>query len=326
MTGLLGALKNLKLREVWKHEERDFTPWLAEEENMEKLSAALGLQLQLEQVEVAVGSYWADILAKDPAVGYVVIENQFGRTNHDHLGKLLTYAAALDAGAVVWIAEDFTEEHRKSLEWLNDRTTEALSIFAVQMEVLQIDESKPAIRFNVISRPSELVRGGNAAKSASNLTDAQTLQFEFWTLFQKSLLEKKVLPSAQTPRAQYWFDVALGRSNINLSNIVDTYASRIGVRVYIKHFIADAALAQLGAQRDAIEREIGAKLQWNPSPEKRDKIIALSRSVDLNDRNKWPEYVDWMVEMTAKFRTSFMPRIRAMKLDTESSAATHVVA
>lgn len=316
----LGLLKNLTLREVWAHEEREFTPWLAQEEHLAQLSAAIGLELQLEHVEVPVGPYYADILAKDPSVGFVVIENQFGKTNHDHLGKLLTYAAALGAGAVVWIAEQFTEEHQRSLEWLNDRTTDDLSLYAVQLEVLQIDGSKPAIRFNVLSQPNEVVRAATVAKTSGTITDAQRLQLEFWTMFRNRLIEKKVLPSAQTPRPQYWFDVPLGRSNIFLSNIVDTYAGRIGARVYLRHMVADAALDQLGREKQAIETEIGSPLQWNPNPDKRDKIIGLFRQVDLSDRARWPEYCDWLVETVIKFRKAFMPRVRLLRLDGIESA------
>lgn len=315
MTLKLGQLKNLTLKSVWSHEERDFTPWLAEESHMAALSEAIGMDLQLDRIEVPVGPYWADILAKDASGEYVVIENQFGKTNHDHLGKLLTYGATLGASTVVWIAEQFTEEHSKTIDWLNERTIESLSLFAVQLEVLQIDDSPPAIRFNVISQPNRVVRAANAAKASGSLTEVQQMQFEFWTMFQKKLLERKIVPSAQTPRPQYWFDVALGRSNILISNILDTYASRIGVRVYIGNRIAAAALAQLEQDKQAIEYEIGEKLTWNPTPEKRDKIIGLFRKVDLSNRDAWPEYCDWLVDHVGTFRKVFMPRVKALKLN-----------
>jgi hypothetical protein len=109
VTATLGVLKNLKLRSVWGNEEHDFTPWLAKEDNMAELSSAIGLELQVERTEVSVGPYYADILAKDAGAGYVVIENQFGKTNHDHLGKLITYGATLGVSAVVWVAEEFTD-------------------------------------------------------------------------------------------------------------------------------------------------------------------------------------------------------------------------
>lgn len=320
MTVKLGQLKYLKLKSVWNHEEYDFTPWLAEEGHLAELSVALGMDLQLERIEVPVGPYFADILAKDASGDYVVIENQFGKTNHDHLGKLLTYGATLGASAVVWIAESFTEEHQKTVEWLNDRTIDSLSLYAVQLEVLQIDDSPPAIRFNIISQPNQVVRAATAAKTAGALTETQQMQLEFWTMFRDRLLEHKVVPSAQTPRPQYWFDVALGRSNIFLSNIVDTSASRIGVRIYIGNRIANSALQQLEVDKAAIENEIGEQLLWNPTPEKRDKIIGLFRKVDLSNRDAWPEYCDWLVEFVGKFRKAFVPRVKALKLNDSVAA------
>jgi hypothetical protein len=127
-----------------------------------------------------------------------------------------------------------------------------------------------------------------------------------------------------SPRPQYWYNVALGSSYIYLSNIANTSAGRIGVRVYIKNKVADVALPQLEADREAIEKEIGEPLQWNPNPENRDKIILLDRPADLNDRNKWPEYVSWLVERVAKFKKAFEPRIK--KLDLAQARGTELQA
>ena len=155
----LGKIEAVGARHVWADEAADFTPWLAEEKNIALLGEALGLELEVESTEVAVGPYSADILAKDTGTGrFVVIENQLAKTNHDHLGKAVTYASALDATAVVWIAPEFTEEHQKALEWLNDHTTEDLAFYAVLLEVWRIENSPPAVRFNVISRPAGAAR------------------------------------------------------------------------------------------------------------------------------------------------------------------------
>src|SRR3569833_1486447 len=167
----LGVLKLLGLREIWDHEALDFTPWLVRDENLAKLSEAIGFELQLERTEVPVGSYAADILAKDASEKYVVIECQFNKTNHDHLGKLLTYGATLGASILVWVAETFSEEHRKAIEWLNEKTTEDLSIFAVKPKVIQIDNSSPAVEFEVIERPNELVRLASIERAAREATD-----------------------------------------------------------------------------------------------------------------------------------------------------------
>jgi hypothetical protein len=311
----LGQMRKVGVRDVWKHEELEFTPWLANHENFTKLADALGyLELQVEGVEVPVGPFSADILAKDGDGNFVVIENQFGKTNHDHLGKVLTYAATLNASAVVWIAERFTDEHRRAFEWLNDHTSEDLSLYAVELVLWQIDQSKPAVQFNVLSQPSDIVRKATAVKSAGPITDAKKLQLEFWTAFRVALLERKTVSSAQTPRPQYWFHVALGRSNIFLSLIANTADGRIGIRVYLRKQIAVMALDRLKAERVAIENEIGEPLQWDPNPDNEDKTIMLDRPADLNDRSKWPEYVAWLAERVTKFKKAFEPRIKKLDL------------
>lgn len=314
MTVQLGNLKSLKLKAVWNHEEHDFTPWLADEDNLSMLSEALGMELQLERIEVPVGPYYADILAKDASGEYVVIENQFGKTNHDHLGKLLTYGATLGASSVVWIAEKFTEEHKKAVDWLNERTIDTLSVYAVQLEVLQINDSLPAIRFNVIGQPNQVIRAVSVVKASGSLTDAQQMQFEFWTEFREILLKKKIVPSAQTPRPQYWFDVPVGKSNVFISNILDTSNERIGVRLYIGNRVVDSILPVLMNSKMEIESEIGQELVWNPTPNKRDKIIGLFRKVDLSNRELWPEYCEWLAENVSKFKKSFSPRVKAIRI------------
>lgn len=309
----LGKIERCDVKEIWPNEAGDFTPWLAQEENISELADAIGLELEIENVEVAVGPYSADILAKDTGSGeYVVIENQLGKTNHDHLGKLITYGSVLNATAIVWIASEFTEEHQKALEWLNDNTTESLSFFGVQVEIWRIGNSKPAVKFNVISRPAEMARQAAKVRASENLTETRKLQLDFWTAFRDKLLEEKVVASAHTPRPQYWFDVPVGRSNFVLSNIANTSEGRIGVRLYMSRRVADQAISQLMEQKEQIEGELGVQLMWNPHPEKSDKIIAVYRTADMWKRAEWDNYVAWLVDMVSKFRRVFMPRIKRL--------------
>lgn len=311
---MLGKIRKVDVRKIWRTESAEFTPWLASDENLMKLGKAIGLELEVDQIEAKVGPYSADILAKDTGTGkYVIIENQLGKTNHDHLGKAITYGSVLDAGTVIWIATEFTEEHQRALDWLNEYTTEELSFYGVLLEVWQIDESRPALRFNVISRPAEIKREDASGRSKEVLSETKKLQLEFWKDFRKSLLEAKIVPSAQTPRPQYWFDVALGRSHIVLSNIANTWENKIGVRVYISNQIADWALPQLEGQKDEIEKEIGLHLQWNPNPENRDKTIAITKNVNLQNREEWASSIEWLVDMVKRFRKAFVPRVKNLK-------------
>lgn len=309
----LGNLRKINIREKWSHEALEFTPWLAKEENIMKLGQTLGLELEVENTEVAVGPYWADILAKDTGNGnYVIIENQLEKTDHDHLGKAITYASVLDASAVIWVASKFTEEHKKALDWLNEHTSSSTSFYGVVLELWQIDDSRPAVFFNVISQPNEVMRQAMLSKSSENLSDARKLQFEFWTRFKEILEQQPEIPSVQSARPQYWYDISLGRSGITLSNIASTTTKKIGVRIYISNKIAHSVLPQLVEMKDEIESEIGQKLEWNPNPENKDKIICLTKDADLELKGKWPEYLNWLTDLSIKFRKAFAKRVKHM--------------
>jgi len=293
---------------MWSNEERDFTPWLAN--NIEELSKVIGIEMEVENTEVAAGPYSADILAKDTGTDrYVVIENQLEKTDHDHLGKSITYASVLDASTIIWIATKFTEEHKKALDWLNDHTTEDLSFYGVQVELWQIDESKAAVKLNIVSRPNQAVREAARSKATEALSDKRKSQLEFWNKFKDKLSKtKKISSPLQTPRPQYWFDVSLGKSYINISNIYNTETSTVGVRIYISNKIVDEMLPFLEEKKIEIEEAIGTKLEWNPKPENKDKTIGLYHNFD--DPRKVDEALDWLVEYTIKFREVFSKIIK----------------
>ncbi len=300
----LGTLKTVIVRTKWVNEARDFTPWLAE--NIAELNKAIGLEMEIESMEVQCGPYSADVLARDTGTDkYVIIENQLERTNHDHLGKALTYASVLDASTIVWIATDFTPEHKKALDWLNDHTSDEISFYGVQVELWQIDNSNPAVRFNVISKPYEAVRQATISKNTEDLSDSRKFQLEFWTKFRDKLLKTKKIPSLQTPRPQYWFNVSIGKSHIHLSNTCNTDTNTVGVRIYIRNTIAATMLPYLESKKAEIESAISQPLQWNPNPTSIDKTIVLSQQPNLSDPKSQEAALDWLVENTIKFREVF---------------------
>ena len=197
-----GELESVELRTCWADEARDLTPWVASEPGLTLLGAALDIELACENCEVAVGPFNADILARDlTSNSLVVIENQLERTDHDHFGKTLTYAAVLGASTIVWIARTFTEEHRKALEWLNELTRGDLQLYGVELQVWKIGQSAPAPRFEVVCSPNELVQAATRAKD-SEASPTRQLQLEFWTAVRESLQRTGKFASLQTPRAQ----------------------------------------------------------------------------------------------------------------------------
>lgn len=306
---MLGEIKTVSLRKIWKNEAYDFTPWLAD--NLSIIGEAIGLELEYEDSEVPVGPYWADILAKDIGTEkIVVIENQLEKTNHDHLGKCITYASVLDASAVIWIASNFTEEHKKALDWLNDHTSDEISFYGLKVELWQIDSSKPAVRFNVKSSPNEIVRQATRRKEQGELSDSKKLQFQFWTKFKEKLSETGEFRSLQTPRAQYWYNVALGTSGIHLSNTFNTGSSEIGVRVYIRSKKVDKWLPYFESNKEGIELAIEDKLDWDPNPENKDKVIVLTKHFDLSEEGNWSEALNWIIRKTILFKNTFSKLIQ----------------
>ncbi len=302
--------KQINPRKMWSNEQYDFTPWLVD--HIEELGEKIGMELEVVGREVSVGPYSADILAKETSTNnYVVIENQLEKTNHDHLGKSITYASALNAKTIVWIATDFTEEHKKAFDWLNDNTNEELAFWAIQLELWQISDDTASMRFNIVCTPSSNVK---TIKSKTNSESETTqTQLEYWTKFRDKLMATKKFASLHTPRPQYWFDVALGRSGINLSNTCNVQKSVVGIRVYISSKVVDTFLPALEARKAEINKALGCEPEWNPNPNAKDKTITLSFQTDLTDPEKTEESLEWMVKNTIVFWSVFSKEIKAIK-------------
>ena len=176
---VLGALETANLRDAWKHEAQDFTPWLAE--NLDRLTNVLGIELEKEDTEVQVGPYRADIVARAPMDDCrVVIENQLEEANLQHLGQVLAYLAGLDARIVVWIARDFDEAHLSAIRWLNDHTVDPYAFFAVRVRVVRIGDSPLAPVFEVLQRPSNWDRNVRDTATRGDLSDRGRFRRDFW--------------------------------------------------------------------------------------------------------------------------------------------------
>ena len=188
----LGSIEQIDVREIWEKEDADFTPWLAQEENIRRLSLALGIDLVVEAEEKEVGPFRADILCKDEATEeWVLIENQLERTDHKHLGQLLTYATGLDAVSIVWIAKEFSEEHRATLDWLNKITNDRHNFFGVKIEILKIGDQM-APNFKVVSQPNDWSRSISSAASSLSLDDLSELNLNNLNFIIKFAVQLKI--------------------------------------------------------------------------------------------------------------------------------------
>ena len=210
MSVSLGRLEKVELRDFFKDEAKDFTPWLAEEENLQLLGETLGIDIELEDTEVRIGKFSADIVGIDRSSNRnIIIENQLEKTNHDHLGKIITYSGGKDAGIVIWICEKIQQEHRKGLDWLNEISTEDYSFFGIEMELWKIGDSEPAPKFNIVVSPNEWSKSVKVSTSSQTLTDTKVLQKEFWTELKDYFIENNTFLSMRTPRPQHWYSFSV---------------------------------------------------------------------------------------------------------------------
>lgn len=310
----LGSLQRVALREAWRHEASDFTPWLAQPENLGKLAEALGID-DLEPVgtEQWVGEFKVDILAT-AGDEQVIIENQLAKTDHNHLGQIITYAAGIDARKVIWVAESFRPEHMAALQFLNEHTTEALNFFGVQIELYRIGDSPLAPKFEVVVKPNAWAKSGREqAKAVTASTPTKQLQLQFWLRLVDALAVKTPGIRPQKPRAQHWQQISLGRSGFLLSATASQRESRLGVEVYLTGSSAKERFRQLEEMRNEIETKLGFPLEWQELPDAQAcRIVLYRQGCPLEEEGRWPDYLDWMVGHIAKFDSVFRPAIKGL--------------
>jgi hypothetical protein len=315
----LGKLERItNIRSVWPDEARNFTPWLATPENLSALAEAIGFGpdgFELEAIERGVGAFSADIVCRStmPDGGHVLIENMFGRTDHDHLGKILTYASGLRAKTVVLIAETIREEHRAALDWLNTISDDDHAFFACEIELWRIGNSPPAPRFNLVVKPNDWSRQTfRKSVNADDVSDLKLAYQAYWEAFNALLSARQTRIRPRKPLPQHWLDFAIGRSGFTLAASLNTTKNLIRVGLFLSGVEAKARYQQLLAMRDEIDKDIRHELFWDELPDRLGARISIARAGVPTDRETWPEQHEWLAEMFIAFDRVFRTRITRM--------------
>ena len=301
----LSKLVKVPLRNVWKHEALDFTQWLALPDNLALLGDVIGIELVDAKTEEGVGKFYVDIVAKDENGHTVVIENQLESTNHDHLGKIITYAAGVDAEVVVWIVEHAREEHEQAINWLNEHTTEGANFFLLQLEAWKIGGSLPAPRFNVIAKPNDWAKIVKQSAASTTVSDLKLQQQAFFEQVRERGEEHAThIRSWRQTRPQHWYDVSVGSSQAHMRLLVQSAGTKqVGVSIYIPE--NKDLFNALNEQRSEIESALGVKLDWQDLPKKKASRIAISHQGDFLDATQSKELVAWMVATADRFAHVF---------------------
>lgn len=297
----LGKLKKVELREAWKHEASNFTQWLAEEENLALLGDEIGFDIKLVQTEASVGSFSVDILAEEETTGRkIVIENQLEVTNHDHLGKIITYASGYDAQIVVWVVKDARDEHRQAIDWLNEHTDENLEFYLVQIELWQIEDSLYAPKFEIVSKPNDWTKAVRGSTDTGELTDTKIKQLEFWTQFKEYARRRQTKLHLQKSYPQHWKNISIGNSNSHVALTINTKEGTFGAELYIPD---DKELYhKLFRHKEEIEEDLEEGANWMELPTKKASRIRVIMGGDFADESKWEDTFEWMLAWAEKLQ------------------------
>lgn len=306
---IIGRVETLPIRKIFAKEAQNFTTWL--ESHIDALAERIGVELTVVQREKDVGEFNVDLLCEDSDQRPVVIENQLEKTDHDHLGKLLTYLVNLGASAAIWVTTHPRPEHEKVIDWLNESTPLDISFYLVKVEAIRIGTSAVAPLFNILVAPDRQAK--EIGKKKKEWAERHHQRFEFW----KSLLEKSKdktkLFSNVRPGRENWISTGAGKAGVSLSYVV--LMDGASVILYIDHDkdtgkknkeIFDA----LHAQKVSIEQDVGRSLEWDRLDEKRASRIRMHfKAGGLSDPESWPSLQEAMIDGMVKFQKAIRPRL-----------------
>jgi len=301
----IGKLEEVDIRELWKHEQYDFSEWLSKKENIENLNDILGLTLVDISKETYVGSYRCDLFAKDETTGIkVIIENQLEMSNHDHLGKIITYASGLDAKVVVWIVKEAREEHRSAIEWLNNNTNSNINFFLIEIHAYKIGNSDNAPMFQVIEQPNDFIKNNKSINSNDTMNKSQSQRLEFWNQFNHVLVERGKPFNVRKATTDHWYNVAIGTSDAHIDITLVNKDSVIGVELYITD--NKELFDKLYQRKDEIENDLGLKLDWRRlNNSKASRIVTFIKGLNFDDHSNYNELINKTIDLAVLMRDTF---------------------
>ena len=306
-----GKLEKVDLRELWRGGIADFNLWLSEEDNIVELGQVTGMELQIQKQEIKGGVSQADILCKNLLTDqFVLIGNQLDRTDHTHLGKLLTGAAGMEAVTIIWIAKAFTEEHQAALNWLNEINDQSVRFFGIELEAYKIGDSLPATEFNIVVRPDSWIKTPKQSASSQKLTDIELLQLEYWQELKNFMESNHSMVQLLGTPPKSWFNVAKDKGKYFLSVNVNSQDSSLNIWLNIIGENAKDDFDKLceNAYKDSLI-EVNQDLKWYKIRAKIGCTVTLKAYADFMERKDWMNQFAWFKENLEKFDKFFRPRI-----------------
>lgn len=307
---MVGRLEPVALREVWAKEAKDFTTWLSN--NLDLLSEYLGVEFTVIETEKSVGTFAADILAEDREGFHVVIENQLERTDHDHLGKLLTYLSNLDAKTAIWITSDPRPEHVRAIEYLNEVVPEDTNFFLIQIKAFKIGDSEPAPYFNVVAGPSSEVRSRGQIKKKFAEKDQKRLEF-FQQLLERSNAKIPIFKNVSPAGYQNWLNAGAGKAGLAWAYVVRRNDARVELFLWADAETNLRRFKALQAKREEIETSFGEPLEWDLKENRKQHYIrSWTKIGGLDNEDQWPAIQNDLVDRMVRLEKAFKPYIASL--------------
>lgn len=304
----IGSIKRVTLREVWPHEAFDFTRWL--QDNLEELNQVLDVPLTAAEREQPAGSFNIDLVAEDESGNTVIIENQLERSNHDHLGKLLTYLVGVEARAAIWIVSDPRPEHVKVINWLNESSSG--DFYLIKVEAIRIGESAPAPLFTRIVGPSEEAR--QIGDTRKELAERDHSRRSFWTDLLERASTRTKLHAAISPSTDNWISTGAGKGGLGLNYVVLQHGARVELYIDTRDQEEnDRIFNALYAQKESIENRFGGELGWDHVEGRQSSRVRYDiESGGYLDEERWPEIHDEMIDAMIRLERALRPVLRTL--------------
>lgn len=311
---MIGKIKEVPLREVWKHEALDFTKWL--EENLDVLSEKIGITLLNVDRERSAGAFNVDLVAEDESGNPVIIENQLGKSDHDHLGKIITYLTAIDAKAAIWIVSEPRPEHIAAISWLNESS--AATFYLLKVQAIQIDDSKPAPLLTLIVGPSDESR--QIGERKKEMAERYNIREKFWSQLLAYSKTQTKLHSTISPTVHNWIGTGAGVSGLAYNYLITQHEAYVELYIDKGKDMDDLNLQifkQLMEHREEIEKKFGEPLDWQELENRRACRIRKTISGGYRDpESEWPDIQKRMVDAMIRLERAFSPYIKKLNIGT----------
>ena len=301
----LSKLEEIKdLRTVWPHEALDFTPWLSQDDNITLLADSIGIDITVDETESSVGDFNVDIFASETGTDRkIIIENQLEDTNHDHLGKLITYASGKSADIVIWVVKHAREEHKAAIECLNNHTDDSVGFFLCEIKLYRIGNSEPAVKFEVIEKPNDWTK---EIKKSESINETQQLRYDYWVAFEDYAFKNPTFAKnfkKRKPSKNHWLNFSIGSSACHIAVSQIKQRNELDVELYISD---DTELYNsLYENKTDIELTSGLSFDWRELPDRKASRIVLEKSVQLENKNAWGSQFEWLIDVMVKMKTTF---------------------